>query len=76
MRPMAGVARIVLTVVGVLLILVGVAMAVTSQAELWYAPVLVGALEVAEPVEIRHEKERARAKRTATRNPAAHRCPG
>ena len=44
MRPMAGVARILLTVVvGVLLILVGIAMAVTSQAELWYAPVVVGA---------------------------------
>jgi uncharacterized membrane protein HdeD (DUF308 family) len=43
MRPMAGVARIVLIVVGVLLILVGIAMAITSQAELWYAPVVVGA---------------------------------
>jgi uncharacterized membrane protein len=34
--------RLVLAAVGVVLVLTGVAMAVTSDAELWWAPVVVG----------------------------------
>jgi hypothetical protein len=34
--------RVVLTVVGVVLILAGAAMTITSDAELWWAPVVVG----------------------------------
>jgi uncharacterized membrane protein HdeD (DUF308 family) len=43
MTPMTRVARIPLIVFGVLLILAGIAMPVTSDAELWYAPVILGA---------------------------------
>jgi hypothetical protein len=34
--------RVVLTVAGAVLILAGAAMAITSDAELWWAPVVVG----------------------------------
>ena len=43
MRSMARVASILLTLVGVLLIAAGVAMPITSDAELWWVPAVVGA---------------------------------
>jgi uncharacterized membrane protein HdeD (DUF308 family) len=39
---MKRVPRVVLTALGAVLVLVGVAMAITSDAELWWAPVVVG----------------------------------
>ena len=43
MRSMRLAARILLIVFGVLLVLTGIDMAFTSDAELWWPPVIVGA---------------------------------
>jgi uncharacterized protein (DUF983 family) len=42
-EAMTRLASVLLIVIGVLLILAGIAMPLTSDAELWYAPVVLGA---------------------------------